>query len=106
MTTFGDRIREMGKRIGKEEQQIAKELDLTKAQLSHYINGRRKVPSELLQLIVDKYKINPLFLFKEDAPLYSVEIVSSNDYPYLPTTISAGLPINVDGITSSDKITL
>ena len=112
MVSFGDRIRELGDRIKKEEQEIAKDLGLTKSQLSHYINGRRKVPSELLQKIVDKYNINPQFLFRENAPLYNTvkeekqTYVIKNEYAYIPTTISAGLPINVDGITDADKISI
>lgn len=110
MVTFGERIRELGNRIGKEEQEIASDLGLTKSQLSHYINGRRKVPSELLQKIVDRYNINPTFLFSEEAPLYNVvkeEKVKynvRNEYHYLPTSISAGLPLDVEGITDSETI--
>lgn len=119
MVSFGDRIRELGNRIGKEEQEIAKDLDLTKSQLSHYINGRRKVPSDLLQRIVDRYNINPQFLFRENASLYNVakEEKSSyiikdkqpiykakNEYHYMPTSISAGLPIDVEAITNAETI--
>src|SRR5699024_12808736 len=70
MVSFGDRIRALANSLGKDEQDVAKDLNLTKSRLSHYISGRTKVPSELLQKIVDTYKINPLFLFREDAPLY------------------------------------
>lgn len=110
MVTFGERIRELGNRIGKEEQEIASDLGLTKSQLSHYINGRRKVPSELLQKIVDRYNINPTFLFSGEAPLYNVvkeEKVKynvRNEYHYLPTSISAGLPLDVEAITDSETI--
>lgn len=110
MVTFGERIRELGNRIGKEEQEIASDLGLTKSQLSHYINGRRKVPSELLQNIVDRYNINPTFLFSEEAPLYNVvkeekgKYNVRNEYHYLPTSISAGLPLDVETITESETI--
>lgn len=110
MVSFGERIRALGKKIGKEEQEIANDLGLTKSQLSHYINGRRKVPSELLQNIVDMYNINPQFLFREEAPLYNavreekVKYKTRSEYPYLPTTISAGLPLNVEAITESETI--
>lgn len=111
MTAFGKRIRILASMMGKEEQDIASDLGLKKAQLSHYINGRRKVPSELLQKIVDTYEINPQFLFSDDAPLYKIaeppaEYKPSTEYDYFPTAISAGLPINVDGITSAEKISL
>jgi len=111
IATFGERIRALGKKLGKEEQQIAKDLGLSKSQLSHYINGNRKVPSELLQQIVDTYNINPLFLFRENAPLRTDEEKTSyinkvNEYNYFPTAISAGLPFKVDGITKAEKISL
>lgn len=108
MVTFGSRIRALASSLGKEEKDIAEELGLSKSKMSHYINGRNKVPSELLQQIVNKYKINPQFLFREDAPLYEIEKKEplSSRYTYLPTTISAGLPINVDAITESDMISI
>jgi len=107
MTTFGSRIRALGKELGKDEQDIAKELGLTKSRLSHYINGRSKVPSELLQKIVDTYKVNPSYLFRDEAPLYVSESkveYNTGQYNYLPTTISAGLPLTVEAITQADKI--
>lgn len=107
MVTFGERIRAMANALGKEEQDIAKDLGLNKSRMSHYITGRSKVPSDLLQLIVDTYKINPLFLFKENVPLYEVETKETvRNYTYIPTAISAGLPINVEGITEYEKIRL
>src|SRR5699024_4401351 len=33
-------------------------------------------------------------------------IMTANSYTYLPTTISAGLPLNVDAITEADKISI
>jgi len=107
MVTFGERIRAMANALGKEEQDIAKDLGLNKSRMSHYITGRSKVPSDLLQLIVDTYKINPLFLFKENVPLYEVETKETvRNYTYIPTAISAGLPINVEGITEYETISL
>lgn len=109
MVTFGERIRALANALGKEEQEIATDLGLTKSRLSHYINGRSKVPSDLLQMIVDIYKINPQYLFEENAPLYKEKKKEKAfDYHYFPTAISAGLPINVDGITNDqvEKISL
>lgn len=110
MVTFGSRIRALAASLGKEEKDIAEELGLSKSKMSHYINGRNKVPSELLQQIVNKYKINPQFLFREGAPLYEVDKKKSlsNDYVYLPTTISAGLPMIADTVTeyNADKVSL
>jgi len=107
MVSFGDRIRALANSLGKDEQDVAKDLNLTKSRLSHYISGRTKVPSELLQKIVDTYKINPLFLFREDAPLYEVtKKDTSHEYKYSPESISAGLPLLVDGVTNYDNISI
>lgn len=112
MVTFGERIRKLANRLGKEEQDLAKDLGLTKSQLSHYINGRRKVPSELLQKIVDTYNISPLFLFRETEQLYDVASEekdaynTKSQYKYFPTYISAGLPNDIEGITETEVISI
>ena len=93
MVTFGERIRKLANKLGKEEQDLAKDLGLTKSQLSHYINGRRKVPSELLQKIVDIYNISPLFLFRETEQLYEVvkeekeAYTTKSEYKYIPNIV-------------------
>lgn len=120
MSSFGERIRDLANKLGKEHQDIAKDLGLTKSQFSHYTTGKRKVPSDLLQKIVDTYKINPLFLFKEDVPLYDehknnkyndatvaeskIEYNTNNKYKYIPTSISAGVPMHLDGLIDADEI--
>lgn len=111
MVKFGERIRSLASQMGKDEQDVAKDLGLTKSRLSHYISGRSKVPSELLQDIVDTYNINPLYLFNEDAPLYVAKETRASydvndEYTYYPTAISAGLPLTVDGITEASKISI
>lgn len=108
MVKFGERIRALASKIGREEQDIAKDLNLTKSQLSHYINGRRKVPSELLQKIVDIYKINPQFLFDEDAPLYKEKKIKTFEYTYMPTKISAGQALVAESVSEyqTEKITI
>jgi len=112
MVTFGERIRKLANKLGKEEQDLAKDLGLTKSQLSHYINGRRKVPSELLQKIVDIYNISPLFLFRETEQLYEVvkeekeAYTTKSEYKYFPAYISAGLPNDIEAVTDYDTITI
>lgn len=121
MTTFGERLKELAKRLGKEDQDVANDLGLSKAQMSHYTTGKRKVPSELLQKIVSIYKINPQFLFQENASLYldanqnmlvreesAPYITSPHQYDYYPIAIAAGLPSNVESVMEEDirKITV
>lgn len=101
MVSFGERIRDLADRLGKDEKDVAADLGLSKSKMSHYVNGRNKVPSELLQEIVSKYNINPQFLFDENAPLYSGKERVSR-YPYLPVLVAAGLPENINSITNDD----
>lgn len=117
-THFGERLKALARALGKDDQDVAHDLGLSKAQMSHYTTGKRKVPSELLQKIVDTYGINPQFLFDKDAPLYMYKTNNNSDvikemetlyqtksrYPYFPIGISAGLPIGVETITEFETI--
>lgn len=124
MTTFGERLKVLANKLGKEDQDVAEDLGLSKSQMSHYTTGKRKVPSELLQKIVDVYKINPQFLFRENAPLYSsnkedykttnpfltnvneekveYKVSLDSEYDFYPLPVSAGLPSAMDSLTEND----
>ncbi|MED4701646.1 S24 family peptidase [Lysinibacillus capsici] len=121
MTQFGERLKVLADLLGKDDQDVALDLDLSKAQMSHYTTGKRKVPSELLQRIIDVYGINPNFLFDENAPLFlqSQEQTKSDKMHYLnfsndsvvtrsyiPFPVSAGIPINIDCMLDTETITL
>lgn len=123
MTTFGERLKALTGRLGKEDQDVAEDLGLSKSQMSHYTTGKRKVPSELLQKIIDVYGINPQFLFKEDAPLYLTHDTShsiinessavyrpkpSYQYDFYPVPVAAGILSTIEGVTEMgvEKITL
>lgn len=96
MVTFGERIRVLCERLKKSETDMATDLGLSKSRFSHYVTGKRKVPSELLQQIIDTYHINPRFLFKEGAPLYlENESKEKNSYPTIKLygAIAAGQPL-------------
>lgn len=106
MSKFGERLKDLSLKLGKDDQDVASDLGLSKSQMSHYTTGRRKVPSKLLQDIIDVYGINPQFLFDGNAPLYKEEtkVNETRSYPYLPVSISAGLPICVDAVTNAETI--
>lgn len=117
-THFGERLKALARALGKDDQDVAHDLGLSKAQMSHYTTGKRKVPSELLQKIVDTYGINPQFLFDKDAPLYMYKRNDDTDviketqvlyqtksrYPFFSISVSAGLPIGVEPITEFETI--
>lgn len=55
-----------------------------------------------IQKISDYFNIPKSYILNEDKK--KVLEMPTREYRYLPTTISAGLPINVDGITKAEKI--
>jgi len=57
-----------------------------------------------IQKISDYFNVPKSYILEED----QVEYITSSNYHYFPTAISAGLPINVDGITNDqvEKISL
>jgi len=101
MISFGSRLSDLANHLGKEDQEVAHALGISKSQMSHYTTGKRKVPSELLQKMIEVYGINPEFLFREDAPLYVTNDTTcrQHTYPYYPVYVSAGLPTEVEPLT-------
>lgn len=69
--------------------------------MSHYTTEKRKVPSELLQKMINVYGINPEFLFREDAPLYVTNDTTCKQhaYPYYPLYVLTDLPTGVTPLT-------
>lgn len=124
MTSFGERLKLLADKLGKDDQDVANDLGLSKAQMSHYTTGKRKVPSELLQKIITIYGVNPAFLFREDAPLFienTIKVEEENNekyvnvlreesalygldsfYPYYPVNVAAGQPTTVDYVTENN----
>lgn len=109
MTSFGERIKALAIQLGKEDQEVAEDIGLSKSQMSHYTTGARKVPSEILDKIVQVYGINPSFLFR-DSPLYgegsqeevSQPVVSEGVYDYYPVSVAAGILCSIEGVTENN----
>lgn len=57
-----------------------------------------------IQKISDHFNIPKSYILNEDEK--QVLKIPTREYNFLPLTISAGLPINVDGITDADKISI
>ncbi|GAB4247915.1 MAG: hypothetical protein Kow0027_10020 [Saprospiraceae bacterium] len=66
-----DKIRELGK--VKSSRQFALSLDYLPQSLSEILKGRRDVTIELIRKAVDKYGINPIFLFTGEGPMFLTE---------------------------------
>lgn len=103
---IGEKLKELAKKLNKEHQDVAHDLGVSKSQFSHYVNNRRKVPSDLLKKIIDTYNVNPEFLFTDEADLFLIneDYIKENleKYYYVPTSIPAGDINFVNPITKKE----
>lgn len=95
---IGSKIREMRLRSDLSQDELAERMNTTKQSISRYENGERKTDQDILFKLADIFNvsINDFFPPKGDKEIKA--------YNYLPTTISAGLPLTVEAITQADKI--
>ncbi|MFZ7803617.1 XRE family transcriptional regulator [Bacillus thuringiensis] len=92
--------KELGLQIGKKHNTI-----------SSYENGTNEPEQDVLFAIVQALDISINDLFPPTNEVYKannqiISLVNESDYTYFPTSISAGLPIQVDGMTEMDLETI
>ncbi|HKK77905.1 MAG TPA: S24 family peptidase [Saprospiraceae bacterium] len=66
-----DKLREENR--VRSSRQFALSLDYLPQSLSEILRGRRDVTIELLRRAVEKYKINPVYIFTGDGPMFMTE---------------------------------
>lgn len=100
---IGNKIKEFRISRGMSQDKLADLLETTKQAVSRYERGNRQANQDILFNLSNIFKvsIDDFFPNCEES-----NKSTSNEYNYLPTAISAGLPINVDAITESDTISL
>lgn len=55
---FSQRLRELRKKRGLTQEELAKELELAKSSISMYENGKRKPSFEVLEMFADFFNVN------------------------------------------------
>jgi len=86
--------------MGMNQEQLAVRLETTKQSVSRYESGEREPGQDLLFKLAKIFGVSIDDLFP---PIGNNE-KKTHHYTYLPTTISAGLPLTVDAITQASKI--
>ncbi|RWR06705.1 XRE family transcriptional regulator [Siminovitchia fortis] len=108
----GKKIRQYRKMKGLTQKQLGEKVGVKHNTISSYENGTNEPEQNIMYSIANvlDVSINDFFpdteekrVVKESGPAYSI---GSKLYPYFPANISAGLPISVEGITSSESINL
>lgn len=81
---------------------LSKKVGMAKSTLSRYESGERDFPINDVGKFADALGTSVEYLLG----LNNYKKTKEVEYNFIPTAISAGLPINVDGITTSEAITL
>src|SRR5699024_10461589 len=82
--------------------ELARRVDLAKSTLSRYKSKQRDFPINDIGKFASALNVSVEYLLGVEGN-FEKEI---NDYTYYPTAISAGLPLEVDGITEASKISI
>src|SRR5699024_3277173 len=99
----GSRIKEIRKKKKLTQKELGEKLGVKHNTISSYEKGINEPEQDILFRMADvlDVSINDFFPYNEE-----INLSHSNDYTYFPTAISAGLPLEVDGITEASKITV
>src|SRR5690625_1248522 len=79
---------------------LSKKVGMAKSTLSRYESGERDFPINDVGKFADALGTSVEYLLG----LNNYKKTKEVEYNFIPTAISAGLPINVDGITTSETI--
>ncbi|WAA10809.1 LexA family protein [Fervidibacillus albus] len=90
------------KRDGITQTELANKLGIPEMTMSNWLNAKTYPRVDKIQLLADYFKISRSDLTEEKQH----RIFKANEYPYFPISISAGLPINVEPISSNDVETI
>lgn len=102
-TVVSDNIQKLLKEYNLSHADLAKIADVSVSTVGKWVLKKASPRMGAVQKISDHFNLPKSYILKEET--YKLP-TQQNDYTYFPTAISAGLPINVDGQTESNTITL
>lgn len=99
--SVGERIKDRRKELGLSVDYVAKKLGKNRATVYRYESSEiENMPLDIIKPLSEVLRVTPAYLMgwesKDELPDLS------SDYPFIPATISAGLPLNVESIKSDD----
>lgn len=93
------------KKLSVEE--LAKRVGIAKSTLSRYENEQRTFPINDVGKYANALGTSVEYLLGiEEKPTKKVHSIAMQDYPYLPVSISAGMPIEVNPVEANDIETI
>ncbi|AUJ26588.1 LexA repressor [Virgibacillus dokdonensis] len=104
---IGDRIRKRRKELKLSVEQLAEMLGKNRATVYRYESSEiENMPIDIIQPLAKALKVSPAYLMGWEQFDNDNNIIREDraTYNYYPQSISAGLPLRVDGITEATKI--
>ncbi len=100
---IGERIRRRRKELNYSADYVAEKLGKNRATVYRYESSQiENMPYDIIAELAVVLKVDPSYLmgWKESQE----DIVSSHEYNYIPNPVSAGQPLNIEGVTQTDKL--
>ena len=99
--SIGNRIRERRKELGLTAEQLAEKIGKDRATIYRYENNDiGDVPITVIRQLSEVLRVDPGYLMGWKRT--NEDLVSTSKYTYLPTSISAGLPVVAEAVTEYD----
>lgn len=95
-------IKKLRERKGLSAVELANRVGVSKGTISRYESGTRKISMDDIPKFADVLGVSPVDILVET----KTNQINYNEYPFLPVSISAGLPLGVDGIEADDLDTV
>lgn len=101
--TMSRNLKKLLDQKGVDQRMLADYLGISEMSVSNWVNGLKYPRMGNVQKMADYFGVmkSDIIEEKENKPF-----VTSGNYTYIPTAISAGLPIKVDAITETNTINL
>lgn len=92
-------LKRLIKSKGIDQKQLAEHLGISEMAVSNWVQGNKYPRISNIQKMADYFGVKKSDLIEDKE---NVKAITSTKYNYFPTPISAGLPIEVDGITENE----
>ncbi|HSH52943.1 MAG TPA: XRE family transcriptional regulator [Bacteroidales bacterium] len=96
---FSKNLKKLIEKRGIDQRILADYLGTSEMSVSNWVNGNKYPRIGNIQKIADYFGVKKSDLIEDKS---NEKVVTISKYNYYPVSISAGLPINVDGITNDD----
>ena len=96
---FSKNLKKLIEKRGIDQRILADYLGISEMSVSNRVNGNKYPRIGNIQKMADYFGVKKSDLIEDKS---DEKVVTISKYNYYPVSISAGLPINVDGITNDD----